>query len=104
MSFKNISETAMFLNDLMRNEHSPVNLNVIDCWTRSERLEMMRFSGAPIKYMTKNGSFDVPVDDFTNKLWFVVDMQCESSHTFLDKVCCSIFIIYLFFKSIAISN
>lgn len=81
-----INETVHFLNDLVRNEFVPSVLNMKVCWTRQETTHLMKFMNSPIQFVTDSEKIALPLGDFTNKIWFIVDMRCNGSRKLLREV------------------
>lgn len=86
-AFSDVGETMHFLNDLVKYEMAPCVLNVRMCWTRQETINLMQFTKSPIQLIGESNTIDIPLmSDLSNKIWFIVDMHCNSSQEFLQQV------------------
>lgn len=81
-----VGETVHFLNDLVKNEMAPCVWNVKMCWTRQETISLMQFTKSPIQIIGESNTIDLPLNDLSNKIWFIVDTHCNGSLEFLQQV------------------
>lgn len=78
--------TSKLVKDLIENEKVPIAITVKDCWSSGEKLMFATHVGVSIRFVRNVTLEKEPKNDFTNKLWFVIDMNCCDSIDFLRKV------------------
>lgn len=81
-----IDSTAKFLNDLIKNEKRPSVLNIRSCWIQSENIRLAQLVNVPIQFYNEMEVVNLNASDVTNKMWFVIKMDCSQSLEFLKKV------------------
>lgn len=78
---------SRFVNDLIHNENTPIVLTVKDCWNKYERVSFAKMVSTSIQFISNAKSLPILRNDFSNKIWFIVDMNCTDSVAFLNQVC-----------------
>lgn len=83
-----IEVKAKLLNDVLANENVPSVIVVkVSCWSKGELVKFSKALGnVLIQYLNDDVVMHQPLDDYTNKVWFFVDMKCEQSLEFISKV------------------
>lgn len=79
--------TRQFLDDLLENEQKSNVLNFRSCWSRQDNAKFIQLSNEPIQIFSDLKTLNLTVHDVSNKIWFVINMNCNGSFEFLDKVC-----------------
>lgn len=97
-----IEVKAKLLNEVLANENVPSTIVAkVSCWSKEE---MVKFSMALINVLIQYLNDDVvkyqPLDDYTNKVWFFVDMKCDKSMEFIKMVRQNILCLLSYFYSI----
>lgn len=81
-----IEVISNFVHDLLKNENVPSVLSVISCWPKADCFSFVQRSKISIQ-MSNNFQFSPRiVDDNVNKFWYFVDMRCNESYNFLQKI------------------
>lgn len=83
-----IEVKAKFLNDLLANENVPSAIVAkVSCWSKGDMVKFSKaLSNVLIQYLKEDVVMHQPFDDYTNKVWFFVDMKCENSMEFVAMV------------------
>lgn len=81
-----------FVNDLIENEEVPSILSVKSCWSKYHSIQFTKHIKVAVQFRNNLTTFETNVDQTlnANKLWFFVDMRCNDSFNFLEKVCVKI--------------
>lgn len=77
---------SQLITDLVTNEDVPVFLNIKLCWKKAEVIEFMKSSKFQMQFINFADRLNVSIDDSTNKIWFVVDMNCADGVDFVKNV------------------
>lgn len=77
---------SRFVKDLIENENTPIALTVKDCWNKYEKVSFSRTVSTSVQFISDARSLPVLRNNFSNKIWFIVDMNCTDSIVFLNQV------------------
>jgi hypothetical protein len=83
---KEVDLTAKFLNALIQNEKIPTVLNIRSCYSQRENIRLSQLIDVPIQLNNHLETVNLTVGDSTNKIWFIIKMDCSRSLDFLQKV------------------
>lgn len=92
LSFKqttsiHLGAVSQLFNDFIENENTPIALSVKDCWKKNEKAVFMRTVLTSVQFMPNVSMLPVLRNDLSNKIYFIVDMNCSDSVDFLSQVC-----------------
>lgn len=76
-----------FLNDILRNENVPSAIVVkASCWSKIEMFQFSKSMNFLVAFAYDDVVTNQPLDDYSNKIWFFVDMKCMDSVNYVAKV------------------
>lgn len=74
------------ISDIIRNENVPSHLSAFTCWSNIQRFQFVKNFDHPVQISSQFEINPRVSDDFTNKLWYFIDMRCERSVQFLHQI------------------
>lgn len=83
---QDINVITNLVQDLITNENVPSVLLVYSCWSRLDNFHLVKESQISIQLNSQLKIAPRVFDDNTNKLWHFIDMRCNDSHAFLNKI------------------
>lgn len=81
-----IQVISKLINDLIENERFPTILSVISCWKQMENFHFFTSSKVRISLISQLEIAPIRKDDNSNKMCYFIDMRCNGSHEFLNRV------------------
>lgn len=77
---------SQLVKDVIENERMPSCLSAKTCWSRYEDFKFFKSISIPVQVLEPTASFNLPVNENTNKQWFFIDMKCERNSEILSNV------------------
>lgn len=77
---------AKFVTDFIEHEKIPIVLTMKDCWTKYQRISYLKMIPTSVQFISDVNSLPSVKNDYSNKMWFMVDMNCSDSVDFLKQV------------------
>lgn len=81
-----IQVVSKLVNDLIKNENVPTILSVISCWNQVEKIHFLTSSKVRIALSSQFEISPLRKDDNTNKMCYFIDMRCNGSYEFLNRI------------------
>lgn len=76
-----------FINDLLLNENVPsIIVAKVSCWSKKEMISFSMSINFPVQFSYDDVVKNQPINEYSNKIWFLVDMKCEGSLKFVTMV------------------
>lgn len=88
-SVKKSEEIANLVKDVIENERMASILWMKNCWSKPDDLKFVKSISVPVQIVKASTmTINLPADanNFANKQWFIVDMDCQNSSNFLSNV------------------
>lgn len=81
-----IQVISKLTHDLIANEKIPTILTVFSCWKQMDNFHFFKSSKVRISLSSQFEIAPLRSDDNTNKLCYFIDMRCDGSHEFLNRI------------------
>lgn len=73
-----------FVNDILANENVPSAIVVkATNWSKNEMVRFSKFIDSSVKVLQADGILNHSLDEYSNKIWFFIDMTSEGSREFV---------------------
>lgn len=75
---------SKLVTEIIEKEQTPSILWIKSCWSKIEEVNFAKTSSFSVQALGA-GSINLPVDEYMNKQWFFIDMNCERNANFFHK-------------------
>lgn len=80
-----VDDLSKLVKDVIENERVPLIAQT--CWSKTEKYNFFKRTSIPIQFIEPNATINLPINEYTNKQWFFVDMMnCEQGTYFLMNI------------------
>lgn len=81
-----IEDISNLVRNVIENEGVPSTLWAKTCWSKMDDFKFTKSAPFFVQIVKSNAQIHLPIDEYTNKQWFFIDMKCNGATKFLSNI------------------